>query len=268
MTLKEAALKYATELNWPVFPLVPRGKRPRISRADGGHGYLDATTDRKQIEAWWTDYPDANLGLPTGKRTNLTVLDVDTKSWDGKHGDRTLAALETIHGVLPATVTLQTWSGGRQFWFQYRPEITNAAGAFGEWLDARSQGGYVLLPPSQVTEAGHAGQYLWKGEPTSPRAALPSWLVDVHQQVTRQAMASTLQQPAYNAQDYTPQPIPKGWRDDALYRIGRRLRQTGITERAFGEALRVTNQDLCQPPLTEDEMKRLITHAWNQEDRK
>ena len=38
------------------------------------HGFLDATTDAGQIEAWWTARPDANIGMPTA---GLLVVDVD-----------------------------------------------------------------------------------------------------------------------------------------------------------------------------------------------
>ena len=67
-TLLQAALRYA-ELGYPVFPCVPGGKAPATA-----HGFLDATTDAGQIEAWWTARPDANIGMPTA---GLLVVDVD-----------------------------------------------------------------------------------------------------------------------------------------------------------------------------------------------
>ena len=42
----------------PVFPCKPRQKIP-----DSDHGHLDATVDVETIKRWWTETPDANIGL-------------------------------------------------------------------------------------------------------------------------------------------------------------------------------------------------------------
>jgi putative DNA primase/helicase len=56
----DAALGYAAR-GWPVFPL--RRKIPLIAKADDGHGHHDATTDTAVISDWWTQYPNANIGI-------------------------------------------------------------------------------------------------------------------------------------------------------------------------------------------------------------
>jgi hypothetical protein len=33
------------------------------------HGLQDATTDLDQIQEWWEQYPEANIGMPTGAWT-------------------------------------------------------------------------------------------------------------------------------------------------------------------------------------------------------
>ena len=66
--LLAGALRYA-ELGYPVFPCALGRKQPVTSR-----GFLEATTDTSQIEAWWAKYPKANIGIPT---TGLVVIDVD-----------------------------------------------------------------------------------------------------------------------------------------------------------------------------------------------
>ena len=63
-----AALSYARERGWSVLPL--DGKQPLTE-----HGVHDATTDPDVIEAWWRRWPDANVGLATGR--GLFVVDVD-----------------------------------------------------------------------------------------------------------------------------------------------------------------------------------------------
>ncbi|MDP9437499.1 MAG: bifunctional DNA primase/polymerase, partial [Actinomycetota bacterium] len=76
--LKEAALYYARDRGWAIFPThgvrddggctCPRGrscgnlgKQPRTE-----NGYKDATDDLATIEAWWEKWPGSNIGMPTG----------------------------------------------------------------------------------------------------------------------------------------------------------------------------------------------------------
>jgi len=57
--------------------------------------------------------PNANIGIPTGEKSDWLVLDVD----DG--GDETISALEATYGKLPDTVTAVTGSGGWHYVFKY-----------------------------------------------------------------------------------------------------------------------------------------------------
>ena len=73
VTLQQAALSYANR-GWHVFPLQPRSKVPATH-----HGVKDATTDVDQIQNWWTDNPDYNVGIACGKASNIFVIDEDNK---------------------------------------------------------------------------------------------------------------------------------------------------------------------------------------------
>src|SRR6516162_5154723 len=78
--LLDAALSYAERRGWPVFPvaLVKRqdGKLDKKPLVKWGAA---ATTDAKQIKEWWRRWPNALVGVPTGRRSGLVVLDVDCK---------------------------------------------------------------------------------------------------------------------------------------------------------------------------------------------
>jgi hypothetical protein len=60
------------------------GKHPRLSG-----GFKSASLDEAKIIAWWSKYPNANIGIATGRRSNLIVIDVD----DRNGGGETLEAL-------------------------------------------------------------------------------------------------------------------------------------------------------------------------------
>jgi hypothetical protein len=154
MTLQESALSYARQ-GWPVFPIWPirdgrcacgkdcgrdAGKHP-IGRL-APKGFQDATTDEATITHWWTDMPDANIGIATGAVSGLVVLDVD-----GEGGEASLAALEREHGPLPETPTVLTGKG-RHLYFSHPGVAVPSRVHVAPGLDVRGDGGYVVAPPS------------------------------------------------------------------------------------------------------------------------
>ena len=64
------------------------GKHPRTA-----HGVHDATTAPETITAWWSRWPEANIGLATGSLSGRFVLDVD--------GPEGFATLATLAGAAP-----------------------------------------------------------------------------------------------------------------------------------------------------------------------
>jgi hypothetical protein len=159
--LLRAALAYARR-GIPVFPCEPGGKAPLTYS-----GFWDATTDPRRIEAWWSRWPGANVGVPTGERSGLLVLDVDPR--DG--GPQSLAELEGAGGPLPETAKARTGGGGMHVFFGYPggEEVRSSAGRLGTGLDVRGEGGYVVVPPSRTRSA-----YRWLERVP---LADPAWLL-------------------------------------------------------------------------------------------
>jgi hypothetical protein len=165
--LLEAALSYARH-GWPVLPLHhvrPNGccscgnrdcdrvaKHPRWDGRDLPHGLADATTDEDLICRWWHRWPRANIAIATGRRSGFWVLDVDPRHL----GDETLTALEREYGDLPHTVETITGGGGRHILFALPADFevrniqpaANKPSPLGVGLDLRSEGGYIVAPPS------------------------------------------------------------------------------------------------------------------------
>jgi hypothetical protein len=140
------ALAYAAR-SFSVFPC-SRRKTPLTS-----NGLHDATTDWDRITEWWSEHPDANIGIRTGRVSDLAVLDVD-----GMEGERSLIELEH---ELPDTWVVITGRGAH-FWFRMPEwELRNSASKLGPGLDVRAEGGYVIGPPS-VHSSG--AEYAFAGE--------------------------------------------------------------------------------------------------------
>jgi hypothetical protein len=176
-----AALAYACLEGVPVFPL--NGKIPFA----GTRGFYDASNDPDMVAQWWQRWPQANIGVPTGKRSGWIVLDID-----GRHNG--VASLKRFlerarHRAaeeqrpfepLPPTRSAYTGGGGIHMVFALRKDlefpIKNAT-ALGDYsgLDLRGEGGYVVVAPS-LHESGQ--RYAWLNE--EPLAPFPDLLVELY----------------------------------------------------------------------------------------
>lgn len=171
-SLLKAALSWA-ELGYVIFPC-KENKTPHISG-----GFKAASKDREQICSWWADWPNALIGMPTGKQNGFFVLDVDIKPDKNgvpAKGEESLAALENKYGKLPDTVETRTMSGGRHLYFRHVDGVRNSASMIGLGLDIRGEGGYVIFPPSPG--------YAFTRRDVDYQYA-PEWLVDLAKKKTK-----------------------------------------------------------------------------------
>jgi putative DNA primase/helicase len=164
------ALDYATRRRWPVLPL--RGKVPDADLAT--EGLYNATKSGATIGFWWSQAPGANVGIVTGERSGLLVVDVDPD------GLETLARLEAAHGPLPRTVRVRTGRGGEHVYFRY-PRVgryKNTAKRLGPGIDTRGEGGYVVAVGSVHPSTGRHYEWLPGHSPDDVEIAeAPAWLL-------------------------------------------------------------------------------------------
>ena len=128
------------------------GKHPRTR-----NGLKEATTDTKQIQAWWLEHPDSNIGLvpwPSG----LVVLDIDPRNG----GTESLAELEQKFGQLPDTARVFTGGGGLHIYFTLPTGIDRVPSrVLRPGVELKAQGTYVLAP-----SATRVGSYALAREPS------------------------------------------------------------------------------------------------------
>lgn len=152
MPLADAALLYAGA-GLPVFACAPGAKRPATS-----NGLTDATTDSAQVAGWWARWPDANIGLATG-HNGFDVVDVDRRP-DGS-GFEALERARRVWLVDGWVCQIRTPSGGIHLYYPAQVDRPQRSWAnTTAHLDFRGSGGYVIVPPSRVTQAdGTVGTY-------------------------------------------------------------------------------------------------------------
>lgn len=154
-TLLEAALTYA-KLGWPVLPLVPKKKHPITE-----NGLKDASINPSKITEWWSRWPKANIGVRTG--FVFDVLDLD--------GEAGISAFAKGHPEYVHRGPISDTGGGYHMLFKVTGS-KNHAHMWGEPIDFRGEGGYIVAAPS-THPLGH--QYRWIRESESLPVA-PAWL--------------------------------------------------------------------------------------------
>lgn len=158
-------------------------------KRDGGHWL--ASTDPARLRDWWRRWPDALIGFPTGLRSRCIVVDLDPKehsprtmlaaltAWCGRLRHEDPQTGEVIEAPIA-----RTQSGGLHLYFAWPEEaifaevaanlgrlgkpvagtIGNKANLFSAFLkagecppelahiDVRGEGGYVIAPPSVMSD--------------------------------------------------------------------------------------------------------------------
>ncbi len=215
------------------------GKHPRTK-----NGVRDASTDEARIRRWWETWEDANIGVATGKEAGFFALDVDPR----KGGAEALASLVAKHGKLPETRTADTGGGGVHHLFKY-PDfpVKNTTGKLGPGLDIKGEGGSIVVAPSLHTSGK---RYRWKN--TAQIADAPEWFL----RLLREAQKSRA-----NGSSAIGVAIPEGQRNDTLTSLAGTMRRRGMGFDEIEAALLVTNNKRCDPPLAEDEVRKIASNV-------
>jgi putative DNA primase/helicase len=230
------------------------GKHPRTT-----NGHLDASTSLGQVDTWWDRWPGANIGVATGVRSGIWVLDIDPD----KGGDASLVELERQHGRLGPTWRVVTGGGGSHAWFRSSDEpLRSSAGQLAPGLDVRADGGYVVVPPSRHL-SGSAYRWAEGGCPDSTLLTEASpWLLSQIRDLSTSKMIPPDPSPlgddaGRNDPEHMLQVILEGQRNATLSQIAGGMRRWGCGEEAILAALLVENATRCTPPLEEDEVARI-----------
>ena len=166
--MKKYIEKYI-ESRFTLIPCEPKGKKPIESGWQKGKN-----TTMEDYYRWNRSYPNMNIGMVTGKASNLIAIDID--------GEEGMKHLEKIsNGDLPKTAKFTTPGGGIRLIYKYPDGIdikTKVDRLEGEHCEVcfMSDGKQTLLPPSIHP---NGGIYEWINPPWEVGIAeMPKWMID------------------------------------------------------------------------------------------
>lgn len=171
--MKEYAKKYLS-IGFSIMPLgniiIEKNGSKKINYPkEGWKQYQTKKVSNEEIDLW--TYP--NLGVITGKISNLLVLDVDEYK---ENYDKTLFKILNI----PITPVQKTGRGGKQYFFKHPGvDIRNdvSIGQANSCIDIRADGGMCIIAPSETSVGG---KYEWILDPfETPLAPVPNSLLEI-----------------------------------------------------------------------------------------
>lgn len=192
--------------------------------------YLERRATAEELRSWsWS-----GVGIVTGRVSGVLVLDVD-----GPEGEAELQ--KRGH---PVTPMVRTSSGGLHLYFRHPDRHVRTGIRVAPGLDVKAAGGYVVAPPS----VGSNGKpYEWLVSPEDAELAdPPAWLLALIDRERPKGPAGTV-----------GERIPAGGRNKALTSYAGTMRRRGASEAEILAALRVANEQRCQPPLEAREVEKI-----------
>jgi hypothetical protein len=244
----------------------------------GWKSFQDTPTSEVQIREWWQKWPNANIAIITGKRSNLTVIDADSE-----------AGRDAVGNYLPENMLIPTVKTpkGWHYYFSHLPSVSNKAKILTD-CDIRSEGGYVIAPPSSN---GSKKGYAWLDglrisevklnpipkslatilEDGSFNAVSDSNIIDCNSSSTARARVSLYNKDFSDDSDgrvtTLDDSLSEGSRDNTLFHLANHLVRGGMPKDNIRYFLRFF-ASRCNPPFPEKEIEIKIQSAIERSKRR
>jgi replicative DNA helicase len=270
MTNKDIALSYLKK-GYSVIPV----KSPQMIRADlateeiikqckvpliGWKEFQNRRPTEEEVAEWFEMWPEANIGIVTGKISNLVVFDLDSED---------AVAYSEKQGGFPETVKALTGKGYHLYMQHPGFEIRNSVNK-DLYIDIRADGGFVVASPSVH---GSGRRYEWEEghsiHEIDPAPCDP-WMVDHLQKIASQSKPAKKKVPKTVEAVHTVKKSEKdnkytdilkngateGNRNDTASRLIGHLFAKGIAEDEIWATVEMWNTSKNNPSLSKDELRR------------
>lgn len=241
-SLLETALQYL-ERGFSVIPV-----RDKTCLLPSWTEFQTRKPTKEEVENWFFELNPTGIAIVTGKISEIIVFDVESN--------------EDINQFdLPETLTSKTGGGGWHYYFKYPKDKTvksaNLRQSMNVEADLKSDGGYVVAPPSQH-KSGNRYQWITDFE-NAQLAEIPDWLIQ----------ESVQKQSTPKEWDKIIEGVPEGERHtNATSLAGKLLRHLPIEEwKSVVAPLMKTWNERNDPPLPMDELVQIVDSLAQREAR-
>jgi hypothetical protein len=219
---------YYASIGWSVIPV--RGKQPTFKN------WQNERANFNKISGWFSQ-PDMNIGIITGKASNIVVIDIDSEE-----GMNHIAQYITM-----PTAMVRTGGGGRHYYFRHPGvDVPNGVKVL-PGVDVRGENGMVVAPPSVHP---NGTPYVWEEGSVAldDLPALPARLLSLITGNTKKTVTEA---------DWAAN-ITEGNRDAELTRRAGKLFRAGMAAKEVLATLITWNDTHCDPPLSVSQIRKIV----------
>ncbi len=234
-----------------IIPIQSGGKRPLVPWIE----YQSRRPAEEEIRQWWQQYPNANIGIVTGKISGIVVIDLDLDKDDNESGTK-------IYEQAPTDLIVKTGRGGYHLYYRYPEDMDHISNRVGllSGVDVRADGGYVVAPPS-VHSSGRLYEWTRRGVPGKLPPHLVGFLIS-HSPTERDGEESSSK---WLSDLLTG--VGKGQRNDACARLCGYLFGKGMPKDVVLTIIRQWNEK-NHPPLPDHEVVATVESVCKTAHRK
>ena len=243
---------------FPSFPSKPTpGKDGKVDKkpVTAWEEFQKRIASVNEVMGWFEKYSDLQLGVTTGKLSNLLVVDGDSMS-----------AIDMIEGLIPEGMMVPTQltpRPGKHYFFKHTEGFTNRANYY-PGTDVRTTGGFLMIAPS-VNFKGQKwewapGRSIFEVDPPEIPEKLKEWLLA---RVINKDRGDTGAVPD-EKKDY----FNDGTRDDDLFSTAWTLAKGGARKEFMVEVLtRIVNSwGENDPKWVQSKVESALKRAGNKEE--
>lgn len=249
--VKNTALELARR-GYKVFPLVPNTKQPLK-----GQSYLTASNHPLTVAKWFTDTPQANLGLELASKS-LIVVDIDNHS-----GTSIRDAMQALHDQgchLPTdTYIEQTPSGGLHFFYTGTVPVKRVTN-FIPNVDLLAD--FTVIAPSVIN--GDAYRSIDSKHTYNDIKEAPKWLLEALSNKPKQNYSDSFKTAKTGKKwtgrrlDEIVNGVSSGSRNTWLTKQVGWLISTGAELETVYTITQQINRDYISPPLSDSEVNTIF----------
>lgn len=228
----QVARAYLNTLKWSIIPVEPKTKKPLVA----WEKYQREFATVADLEHWFggKTWEQVGLGVVTGRLSNIVVVDIDDTTGNQYGYSSPLAA--------------RTGRGGLHLYYRWDRIVGNKVKMFGNPVDLRGDGGFIVLPPS-VHPSGNRYQWVVDGRMSEIAKELPPLPDEIYSIESLPSEPLHLDDIVGNGE---------GSRNDMLYKLA-----CSLSKKPPKEVLLAVTQvnRTYDPPLSDKEVQSIVKSA-------